>query len=166
MLVPRATRLVPTRASRDRAFRVIQRNPPERFERYADWFYFLHLDPVLRWIHLVGMVLGTYLFYRGYAACAAGAWISGCLTAMVGVIPFYYFGVLSHWIYDKAAAASDPAYWHVTFFTVVYINVATASGMYGTTLRRFVDRYPWVAREWDLVERTPGEFLQQLLGIL
>jgi hypothetical protein len=158
--------LIPTRATRDRAFRAIRRNPPENFERYADWFYFLHVDPVQRWIHLVGMLVGTYLYYRAYLACAAGAWVLGLLIAGIATGPFYGFGVLSHFIYDRGAAKSDPAYWHVTFFTVVYINVTTATGLYQRSLRAFVEQYPFVRREWDLVERTPGEFLQQLFGLL
>lgn len=166
MLVPRRARLVPTKATREHAFQVIRRHPPEDFERYADWFYFLHVDPVQRWIHLVGMILGTYLFYLAYLSCLGGAWAWGLLLGVVGTGPFYGFGVLSHLVYDRGAAKSDPAYWHVTFFTVVYINLATASLQYSRTLRRFVERYPWVAREWDLVERTPGEFLRQLFGLL
>lgn len=164
VLIPRTTRLVPTRATRDRCYRRIVDHPPERFDSYHDWFYFLHVDPVQRWIHLVGMLLGTWVFYRAALAALGGSYAWAVALWVIGCGPFYGFGVLSHWIYDRGAAESDPAYWHITLFSVIYINLATMTGQYGRTLRAFVGRYPWVAEVWELRETTAAELLAQLIG--
>lgn len=165
MLIPRTCRLVPDAAGREKNHQVILDNPPERFRRYADWFYFLHVDPIQRFLHLVGMLLGTYLYYRSALALLAQCWTLGAALLAVGAFCFYGFGVISHQIYDRGAAKSDPRYWHVTLFTVLYINFATLFGLYQWTLRRFVRDYPFVVDEWDLVEMDWSMFLAHVLRL-
>jgi len=164
VLGPRTCRLHPTAATRERNHRTLTSTPPEEFDRYWDWFYFLHVDPVQRWIHLVGMLLGTWIFWRAGGLLLEGRWLAGAALGAFGCFPFYGFGVISHNVYDKGAAESDPAYWHVTFFTVVYINLTTMLGLYDRTLRAFVARYPWVRARWDLVDVGARDFLLLLIG--
>lgn len=163
MLIPRTCRLIPTARTRQTNYEIVTRNPPERFDGYVDWFYFIHVDPVQRVIHLVGMLVGVGVFARSFLALVAARWLAAAGLYLVGVFFFYGFGVISHAIYDRGAAESDPAYWHLTLPAVVYINLCTLIGRYDWILDDLMARYPFTRAEWDLVEVTPAQLAVHLL---
>lgn len=154
VLIPRSARLIPSRESL-RFHR--ERNATytfDKFETYNDWFYFIHIDPFLRWIHAVGMMIGIFF----YSISLLGFWVYGWSTAPIlhffaGAFFFYFLPVISHYIYDGGTAKSTPDKYHSTFLPVVHINLMTLTGTYDRWLRKFVEKYPFTREAWELEER-------------
>lgn len=148
------TRLIPSRESR--AFHV-ERNriyTIDKFESYNDWFYFIHVDPFTRWIHAIGMVLGSIFFYfMGYEFWLTGFSLSVFLKYLAGVFFFYVLPLISHYIYDGGSAKSTPERFHSTLIPVVHINYLTLTGQYDKWLRKFIEKYPFTREAWQLEEK-------------
>lgn len=147
-LIPRFSHFYPSSSLRETAKQIVLRNPPEKFQNYVDWFFFIHIDPVQRYIHAFGMFVGLALFAL---MIWEWSWWSG-VYLIVGSFFFYGFGILSHMIYDKGTARSSPKYFHETIWPVIEINLLTVTGGYDKKLRAFLSRYPHLSQEMDLVE--------------
>lgn len=165
ILIPKSTRLIPHKAQRLRINQMVNSHPPGDFESYWDWFYFLHLDPISRFIHWVGMILGFYYYYLFIVELTSVSILHSAFNLGFGFFCFYCFGLIAHLIYDKGAAKSDPKFWHITLWGVIYINLATMSGLYGKTLRAFIKKYPWAKDEWELEEKSLAQALLQIIGL-
>jgi len=164
ILTPRFSRIIPYEEERSRMNSVIESSDPEKFETYADWFFFIHIDPVSRFIHLVGMLTGIYLFINCVQLLISGEYFYSIALLPVGIFFFYQFGVIGHLIFDKGSVKSDPKYWSVTLPAVIYINLLTLTGTYGLALRKHAEKYPFVIDEWQLVERSFLENILYLFG--
>lgn len=151
-LVPSFTRLIPTRKTRELANKATLSRGPQDFENYGDWFFYGHIDPVQRYIHLFGMLSGTVLYLYSIFTLVNQQWIALGIQIIVATFLFYGTGVLSHIIYDKGASKSDPNFWSVTFKVVVYINLITLVGRFDEVFREYVDKYPFTREDYDLVE--------------
>jgi len=160
VLVPRHSRLFPSQEFREECRQRIAAHPPNRFETYNDWFYFIHIDPVQRWIHAFGMFVGTFFFG---AMLWAWSWWSLPFYGL-GVFFFYGFGVISHKIYDRGEAKSDPKYFLTTLWPVIAINLTTVLFLYDRQLRTFVLKYPFVREAFDLVEIERSSVPSHVLG--
>ncbi len=159
-LVPRHSRLFPSPEFREEARLRIANIPKERFETYVDWFYYIHIDPVQRWVHAFGMFVGAGFF--GAMVAAWGWW--SIPFYLIGVFFFYGFGVISHQIYDRGEAKSEPKYFLLTLWLVISINLTTVLMTYDAGLRRFVAKYPFAAEAFDLIEMERSEVLSHVLG--
>lgn len=152
-LRPRATSLWPSSEERSRSAARVHTFGPERFERYEDYFFFLHIDPRNRAIHVIGMLIGmawfawsAMLLYRLSPWCLA--------TFVIGHLFFTGFGVLGHVIYDGTSEARTSARYALKAFPwILAINFRTLSLTYQPLLARFVERYPFAVEAFDLVER-------------
>lgn len=153
-LAPKSSRLLPSKDTR--AFHLDRNGKygPEKFQSYNDWFYFIHIDPILRWWHAGGMVIGS-LFY---IFAALDFWVFGLTLAMtikifVGVFFFYCLPLISHYIYDGGTAKSSPDKFHSTLIPVIHINLLTLTGRYDQWLRKFIEKYPFTTEAWQLEEK-------------
>lgn len=152
--VSRWSRPLPSRESR--AFHM-KRNlhfTPDKFSSYIDWFYFIHVDPFIRWVHALGMVIGLFF----YIISAYRFWFLGYSTEvliqfLVGVFFFYFLPLISHYFYDGGSAKSTPDKFHSTLIPVVHINLLTVTGRYDKWLRSYIQKYPFTIEAWELEER-------------
>ena len=135
--------LVPTRAARDRSRRRVQAYGPERFDSYRDYFCFGHIDPVLRWWHAIGMVIGALLFSVAVLGRRP-------LVFLLGVAFFYGAGYVSHVVYDGGAARTDRRWFLPSTKWIVEINLRTLGGRFEPLLRDLAARYPFVREAYGL----------------
>lgn len=154
ILQPKFSRLIPNQESRAFHMERNQKFTADKFQIYNDWFYFIHVDPIIRWIHAVGMVLGFILYYFS----AYEWWIAGFSTSVVakffvGVFFFYFLPLISHYIYDGGSAKSTPDRFHSTLIPVIHINLLTLTGRYDKWLRKFIQKYPFTVEAWQLEEK-------------
>lgn len=161
-LIPKSSRFLPNKSTR--LFH-LERNlqyGPEKFQTYTDWFYFIHVDPVIRWWHALGMVLGMIFYvFAGLDAWVFGlSWFMG-LKILIGACFFYFLPLLSHFIYDGGSTTSTPDKFHSTLFPVIHINLMTLTGQYDPWLRTFIEKYPFTFAAWDLTEKKLPFFRQR-----
>ena len=148
-LIPAATRWIPTPESRAICKKIISAYPPERFEKYTDYFVFVHFDPVQRFWHWVGMLIGTSSFVA--LAFHWNRFPQNLIYYVLGVFFFYGFGVLSHTAYDDGTGKTQPRRFLETFPTVIHFNVLTLLGRYPVFLEKFIEKYPFAIEAWDLI---------------
>lgn len=142
----------------------INRSCPEsRFDNFTDWFFFTHIDPILRIWHSLGMIGGVLLF-----ALAAILWNIWSIPVFVlGVVFFYGFGLISHALYAGGSGKTTPDRYHNSIGITIKINLSTATGTYRRHLETFLEKYPFVARELDLRvvdAKGPIEAMRFLFG--
>jgi hypothetical protein len=118
----------------------------ERFNGYGDWFYFIHIDPVVRFWHSLGFVVGTSLYI---SAIVAFSWWSIPL-ALGGLFFFYFLGLISHFYYDGGLAKSDVGHWHESTPLVIRIILTSITGRYNGQLEDFIRRYPFTVDAYGL----------------
>jgi hypothetical protein len=149
---PRDAAWWPSADARARARQRFADVTPERFEAFEDYFFFLHIHPMNRWVHTVGMLIGTAIFGWSLVLLIAGSW--WCVAAFVlGHVFFTGFGIFGHWLYDGAAYVRTEAVSFLRAFPwVIRINVDTLTGRFTHRLAPFVERYPFVRDAWDLVD--------------
>jgi hypothetical protein len=153
-LSPKSARLIPTVESR--RFHQLRNDnfTPDKFQEYNDWFYFIHVDPCLRWIHAIGMMIGLILyFYSGFEFWIFGFTPGVVIKFLSGAFFFYFLPLISHHIYDGGSAKSTPDKFHSTLIPVIHINLLTLSGQYDKWLRKFILKYPFTVEAWQLEER-------------
>ena len=153
-LIPKSFRLIPNKTTRLFHLERNHQYGPEKFQSYNDWFYFIHVDPMIRWWHAISMVVGT-LFY---IFAALDAWVFGAgwsllIKIMLGMFFFYFLPLISHYVYDGGTANLSPNRFHSTFIPVVHINLMTLTGQYDPWLRKFIIKYPFTYEAWDLEEK-------------
>jgi hypothetical protein len=161
-LIPKATRLFPNKASRLFHAKRTAEYGPEKFQSYNDWFYFIHLDPVIRWWHAIGMGIGIIFFiFAGMHAWIFGFGLSFILKFLVGCFFFYFLPLISHYIYDGGMIISGPNKFHSTLIPVIHINLLTYTGQYDRWLRKYIEKYPFTIEAWDLEEKKLPDFRQR-----
>lgn len=159
ILIPRSSRAFPNQGSRDFHRERNALYTPENFENYNDWFYFIHVDPYLRWIHAVGMVLGFVLYFiAGLKLWLFGFTLECVLIFLTGLFFFYFLPLISHFFYDGGTAKSTPDKFHSTLIPVIHINLLTLTGRYDLWLRKFIQKYPFTVKAWELEEKNVRRF--------
>jgi hypothetical protein len=148
-LVSALAALVPTPAARERNRRRVRMYGPERFASYRDYFWFGHVDPVLRWWHAIGMVAGVVLF-------PLAVLLRDPLLFLAGVVFFYGLGYVSHVIYDGGAARTDYRYFLPSIPWIIEINLRTLGGGFEPCLRDLAERYPFVRQAYGLDPGVPA----------
>jgi hypothetical protein len=132
--------------------------PPTKFQDFRDWFFTIHIDPVQRWIHTIGMFIGSYFFII--------MWFQWNLLTLVyyllGVFFFYGLGIISHRLYDGGVEKSYLRFFHKTLFYVLEINFLTLFGLYDKRLRNFLQKYPDLKNQLQLVEVSPSNFISYI----
>jgi hypothetical protein len=83
---------------------------------------------------------------------------------LLGVFFFYVLGIISHLIYDKGTAKSDPKYFIPTLIPVIKLNLFTVIGMYDGSLRDFCKKYPFTIKAYELVEIKSFSLIPFLSG--
>lgn len=153
-LVPEYSQLVPSKDLRQIHQERQHLYPAEKFETYNDWFYFIHVDPIIRWWHAIGMMVG-FLFYiiAGYETWILGLSWKVAIEILIGVFFFYFLPLISHFLYDGGSAKSTPDKFHSTLIPVIHINLLTLTGRYDKWLRKFILKYPFTTQAWKLQER-------------
>lgn len=150
----RHSRLVPTKSSREFHLERNARYTPEKFQSYNDWFYFIHVDPFIRWIHAFGMIIGCFLYIISiYEFIIFGFGWAPVIKFFAGMFFFYFLPLISHFIYDGGTAKSTPDKFHSTLVPVIHINLLTITGRYDKWLRKFIQKYPFTVEAWQLEER-------------
>ncbi len=134
----------------------------DKFQNYNDWFYFIHIDPVLRWWHSFGCIIGSFFFVRlGFSLYYGGlSWEAGRYY-LLGVFFFYVLPLISHLVYDGGSAKSTPDKFHSTLLPVIHINYLTVTGQYDKWLRKFKDKYPFTDEAWKLEERNYADLFRK-----
>lgn len=158
ILVPKNSRFFPSKEQRNLSSQRIKEYPPEKFETYNDWFFFIHIDPVQRFIHAFGMYVGSFFFIMIFIEWSKLSF----LYYLLGVFFFYGLGVISHAIFDKGTAKSEPKYFITTLKDVIYFNLATTFGFYDKALRRFIKKYPFVIDAYQLEEINRAHLIKFL----
>ena len=151
-LVPQNTRWLPTRKSRQESRERLGCYSSAHFKSYADYFFFLHFDPVLRFWHAIGMWVGIVLFM--ITPMVSHSWIQAGVMTFLGFFYFYGFGLLSHMVYDGGAAKTEAGHFLDSMPTVMYINWLSTSGRYQKRLQAFITEYPFTVEVYRLVRRS------------
>lgn len=151
-LIPSNTRWIPNKASRQASQDRLDRYGADLFESYNEYFFFMHVDPVLRFWHTIGMFAGTLFFVM--LAIKWNVWPLNLTYYLLGVLFFYGFGILSHYAYDGGDAKTGVSRFVSTFPTVVRFNLLTATGLYQRELRKFVAKYPVTVEAYGLLPRS------------
>lgn len=154
LLTPKSARLIPSPETKQFHRERNDKYTPDKFEKYNDWFYFIHVDPFLRWIHAIGMMIGLIMyFYSGFELWIFGMTVGVVVKFFTGVFFFYFLPLISHYIYDGGTAKSTPDRFHSTLIPVIHINLLTLTGQYDKWLRKFIVKYPFTVEAWQLEER-------------
>lgn len=154
-LIPANARWRPTSESRAENCRRVAAHAPERFKKYSDYFFFIHVDPVLRFWHSLGMFAGIAFF--ALLVFNISNWPWNLVLYSLGVLFFYGFGVISHYFYDGGVAKTGRKHFWDSLFTVIYFNTLTAFGLYQRRLRRFVEEYPFTIEAYELLPKSEWE---------
>ena len=160
ILLPKYSCFFPNNLAREKARQRVLNYPPESFESYNDWFFFIHIDPVQRFIHAFGMYVGLYFFFMIVIDWGPRSFY----YYLVGVFFFYGLGVVSHAIFDKGTAKSHPKFFLSTLPIVIKFNLLTTFGQYDNELRKFIKKYPFVADAYELEEVPRNKAIQHLLN--
>ncbi|MBT9545317.1 MAG: hypothetical protein IV090_08010 [Candidatus Sericytochromatia bacterium] len=113
------------------------------FDNFEDYFLYLHLNPQIQWIHVLG----------GVAIVPVFPWVIYALIHLHQPLPFVLFslvfygaGFISHWTGDgqisKTVKAFGPSYLYV-----ILLNFRIITGSQKAYEARFMARYPhtlWV----------------------
>ncbi len=133
--------------------------PEEAFDSVHDWFFFFHINPVVRFVHTFGMLVGLICFV---IAAISWNWFT-FVWLLIGSFFFYYLGGISHMIYDPDKAKVRPIHLMTGFLPVVRINMLTLMGRYDKALRQFQMKYPFTTEAHDLIEIDSRDLLTYLL---
>ena len=158
ILIPKNSRFFPTDEQRQQSAARVLDYPPEKFESYNDWFFYIHIDPVQRMIHAFGMYVGLFFFVMIFIEWS----YLSIFYYLLGVFFFYGLGVISHLIYDLGKAKSAPRYFLSTLVVVIQFNLATTFGYYDKRLRKFIKKYPFVINAYELQEIKRSHFFKFL----
>ena len=111
---------------------------PEKFESYEDFFYYLHLNNDVRYMHLIGMFGG--LLFLPLAIYLMKVW-----AFVLYFLLFYGFGFLSLWIFDGIVSrTAKEAPWK-SFVYATKINLICLRPSYVKRLdAEFFLKYPFV----------------------
>lgn len=143
---PKHTKWVMDPTTKSKNLKRVLEFGPERFESYQDYFFFVHIDPIQRFWHSMGMVVGLFFFTLLFYS-----WnIWSILFYFLGVFFFYGIGVISHAYYDGHTGKSEIKYFHITTPTVIKINLLTLTGLYQRNLNKFVQKYPFTVDAFEL----------------
>lgn len=154
VFVSKQSRLVPSKASR--SFHVDRNSnyTPEKFQTYNDWFYFIHIDPYIRWVHAFGMIVGVFLYVISfYEFLIFGLGLAPVIKFLLGMFFFYFLPLISHHIYDGGSIKTPAGKLIPTLIPVIHINFLTITGRYDNWLRNFIKKYPFTIEAWQLEER-------------
>jgi hypothetical protein len=117
---------------------LIEKFKPSDFDNYEDFFYYLHLNNNVRYMHLVGMLGG--LIFLPFAFYLMTWW---AFVVYFGL--FYGFGYISHYIFDglvSRTAAEAP--WK-SFIYATKINLLCLRPNYVKKLdQEFYKKYPFI----------------------
>lgn len=146
---PRNSKWIMDGVTRKRNLSRVEKYGPEQFDTYGDYFFFVHIDPIQRFWHAIGMIIGTYFFFMLFYS-----WnIWSILYYFLGVFFFYGFGVISHAYYDGHSGRSEIKYFHVTTPVVIKINLLTLTGLYQKYLNKFIEKYPFTVDAFEMEAR-------------
>ena len=143
---PKNTKWIMDPATKAKNLKRVLAFGPERFDCYQDYFFFVHIDPVQRFWHSMGMVVGLFFFTMLFYSWS----IWSILFYFLGVFFFYGIGVISHAYYDGHSGKSEIKYFHITTPTVIKINLLTLSGLYQKYLDKFIQKYPFTVEAFEL----------------
>jgi hypothetical protein len=143
---PKNTRWIMDPTTRALNLKRVSSFGPDKFDSYQDYFFFVHIDPIQRFWHSMGMIVGLFFFYMLFYS-----WdLWSILYYFLGVFFFYGVGVLSHAYYDGHSGKSEIRYFHVTTPTVIKINLLTLTGLYQNYLKKFIQKYPFTVDAFDM----------------
>jgi len=157
VLVPKFSSFIPRKENREFHKERNLTYTPDHFQTYTDWFYFIHIDPYARRVHAFGMVAGVYLYViSAYKIWVFGLNLNVLLNILMAAFFFFYLPLISHYVYDGGKAKSTPKMFLPTFLPVIHINLLTLSGKYDQWLRKFILKYPFTVKAWELQEKEEG----------
>lgn len=152
--ISKQSRLVPTKSSKDFHRERNARYSPDKFQTYNDWFYFIHVDPYVRWIHAFGMIVGIFLYIISlYEFLIFGFGFAPVLKFFLGMFFFYFLPLISHHLYDGGEIKTPASKLIPTLIPVIHINFLTITGRYDQWLRKFIKKYPFTVEAWQLEEK-------------
>lgn len=122
---------------------------PEEFKTYQDYFFFVHIDPIQRFWHASGMIVGLYFFTMLFYVWSSWSF----LYYLLGVFFFYGVGVISHAYYDGHSGRSEIKHFLTTTPVVIKINLLTLCGLYQKSLEKFIQKYPFTVEAYDMETR-------------
>ncbi len=162
ILIPKESSFFPSKRLREINSLIPIKYGPDFFETYNDWFYFIHIDPVQRLIHSIGMLIGYAMFLALSIDLINGFQIYHLLGFLIATFFYYGFGLFSHLIFDGGKAMSTPGHFIETLPVVHSFNFLTLIGKYDNSLRTFVKKYPFVVEAYDLIEIEEFELFNYL----
>lgn len=143
---PKNSKWIMDPSTREKNLARVEKYGPENFDSYGDYFFFVHIDPIQRFWHSMGMVVGTFFFFMLFYVWSSWSF----LYYVLGVFFFYGIGVISHAYYDGHSGRSEVKYFHVTTPVVIKINLLTLTGTYQKYLQKFIKKYPFTLEAFDM----------------
>ena len=151
-LIPRNANLTPTTDQRRNNQKRIEGLSSQNFKKYSDYFFFIHIDPYLRFWHWTGMLIGLYFFTLLFIGLPS-SWSLALAKLSLGIFFFYGLALVAHYLYDGGAAKTEPGHFIDSTPTIIYINLLSGIGLYQKRLQRFIAEYPFTVKAFDLIER-------------
>ena len=153
-LIPKSFNLFPNKETREFHIQRSLKFGFDKFETYNDWFYFIHIDPMLRWWHAIGMLIGIFFYALAFKNFLMNDLaLNIAIEFLLGAFFFYFLPLISHHLYDGGKENAPPSRFHSTFIPVVHINFLTLTGRYDAWLRKFIQKYPFTVEAWELIEK-------------
>ncbi|HEY9842059.1 MAG: hypothetical protein ACAI44_24135 [Candidatus Sericytochromatia bacterium] len=119
------------------------------FESFDDYFFYIHLNPAVRWAHAWGSALGAILLLWGSYLLIAD---HSFLTLIVATGLYYGVGFLSHYAfdgvffetgkYDPDASDTPKQAFMQSYRSLIMLIVHTFTGKAIALEKTFVARYP------------------------
>jgi len=161
-LIPKKARFLPSKSDRLQAEEIVKNNTVDKFENIQDWFFFMHINPVQRYVHSFGMLAGLPFYLMTVLAILNKDFISSLIYLIIATFFFHFVGVLAHIIYDNGQGQTVPKNFIAVFLTIIKINFKTITGTYDKELRRFVHKYPFTMLEHELIEIPRNRIIDHL----
>ncbi len=113
---------------------------PDDFENFADYFFYLHLNHHVQWIHVIGAVGGALLFpITLWLAYTQHQFVPFILAAAL----YYGAGFASHWTGDGIVSKTAASFW-ASYACVLKLIGQILTGKISQAEQAFMKKYPQV----------------------
>ncbi len=127
------------------------------FQTSWDYFIYLHINPLVHWLHIAGTIVGLSLFpwamYRFF-------WHWEIIPTVIYTFFYYGVGFISHWIGDGQVSQTWKNIF-ATYYYAVKMNGRIVRGLFRKDIAEFLLKYPdtrWIYFSEFEPPRDAGSF--------
>lgn len=113
---------------------------PADFANFEDYFFYLHLNNHVQWIHVIGAVGGALMFPPTlWLAYSQHQYLPFILAAAI----YYGAGFVSHWTGDGSVSKTAASFW-ASYACVLKLIGRILTGKIARHEQAFMQKYPHV----------------------